>query len=822
MKTKRSLLLSLVLLLAIIAQAGSVTGKLVDSKTKAGLDYVNVVLFNATTNKMVKGASTASGGNFNFLNIPMGKYLLKATFVGYSQLELPIIIDAKRPELTLGSIALTENSHNLKEVKIEGQKSQMRFEIDRKVFNVDQNLAAAGASASEILKNIPSVQVDVEGNVSLRNDQNVTIWINGRPSGLSADNQAQILQQMPAESIERIEVITNPSSKFSPDGSAGIINIVLKKDRKAGYYGSVSVGGDTFKGINSAFNINYTSPKWDAYANVGFRKNEFKMWSDGNRNTWKPNGDTTNLVTDNNSKMGGYGVFSRAGVTYHADDKNDIGVSGMFMTSDRYNRSNVAYESHLNEVLNNQYSRYSDGDGNHGMFNMMLDYTHKFNQKGHEIRSTVEYNGMNFGNNSTMYQMDAVHNTITNPVLTQWINSDNKRREVEVQMDYTYPISENSKLEAGYKGEFNKRSSPTDAELHTLILSRRPQYELNNEYNGRDNRNSLYITYSGKISKLSYQAGLRGEYNVMKNTAVNYDKYNNDSTTTFNKTYPGIYPSLFVNYTLGNGNELQLNYTRRINRPNGRAMNPYRNVSDSLNISYGNPNLTPEYSNSLELNHIKTWENHSLSSSIYYHNTSDVIQSVSYVEYINNKSVKFSTSQNITNSQAAGCEFILKDRFMKFIDVTSTLNMFYNQLDGFTYADTYYKGTESFAWNARMMVNMGLPGGLMGQLTGGYQSKRNIVQGESLPSWDMDAGLRKTFFNRKFIVNVMVRDLLNSRKNRVRTWGSNYNDYTVSQFGGRMFGINLTYNFGSQSLQKKKPTKQRENGDTDIMNGNDM
>lgn len=798
------------LLSATIAHAASISGKLVDSKTKAGIDYVNVAVFNTTSNKMVKGASTTAGGTFAFPNLPLGKYMLKATFVGYSPLELPITLDAKRSELSLGSISLTENSHSLKEVKVEGQKSQMRFEIDRKVFNVDQQIAASGASATEILKNIPSVDVDVEGNISLRSNSNVIIWINGRPSGLNEDNRAQILEQMPAESIERIEVITNPSAKYSPEGSAGIINIVLKKDRKGGYYGSVSVGGDTFKGFNTTANINYNSPKWDAYANIGFRRNEFKMWSDAERTSWNESNDTTLLFSQNDSRMGGKGLFTRAGVTFHATEKDHIGLSGMLMSAKRNSESEVNY-TQFNTLGERIWDRNTDSDGDHGMYSATLDYTHEFAKKGHEIKASVEYNTMDFNNNSRINQAST----------TQSLIGKNNRKEVEVQIDYTYPINESSKIEAGYKGEFNDRKSNTDA---SILLPSASTYVdqplLDNVFNSADNRNSVYITYSGKKEKLSYQLGLRGEYNEMKNSSFNYNEATQQMVKTpFNNTYPGLYPSLFLNYSLPKGNELQLNYTRRINRPNGRIMNPYRNVSDSLNISYGNPDLTPEYSNSLELNHIKTWNNHTLSTSAYYRTTSDVIQSVNYVE----NGIKYSTSQNITNSQAAGFEFILKDRFLKFLDLTSTLNLFYNQLDGFVYQGNTYAGTESFAWNGRIMANMGLPGGLMAQITGGYQSKRKIAQGESRPNWGMDAGLRKSFFNKKFSVNVMARDLLNSRKNRSYSWGTNFSDYTESQWGGRMFGINLTYNFGSQSLQKKKPTQQRENnGDTDIMNGNDM
>jgi outer membrane receptor protein involved in Fe transport len=391
-----------------------------------------------------------------------------------------------------------------------------------------------------------------------------------------------------------------------------------------------------------------------------------------------------------------------------------------------------------------------------------------------------------------------------------------------VQLDYTYPISTDSKIEAGYKGEFSDRSSNTRA-LKNLasneFASMKIDTDLNNEFNSNDKRNSLYINYSGKANKLTYQVGLRGEYNLMTNESFTYNS-GNQTITPFDKKYPGLYPSCFLNYSLPQNNELQLNYTRRINRPHGRSMNPYRDVSDSTNISYGNPNLNPEYSNSLELNHIKTWESHTLSSSVFYRTTSDVIQPVSYIK----DKIKYSTSANITNTKAAGFEFILKDRFLKVIDLTSTFNLYYSKLDPFSYESLDYAGNESFSWSYRSILNTGLPGGWMMQWTGGYQSKKKIAQGEVLPSWGVDAGIRKMLFDRKLSLNMMVRDLFDSRDSRIKSFGSNFNDYTQSKMGGRMFGFSLTYNFGTNTAQKKKPETKRgeQNGNSDMMNGGEF
>lgn len=792
--------------ITVTLNAATIRGKIVDSKTKSAIDFANVALFKFGETVPLKGVSTTNGGTFVLSNVSEGKFLLKLSFMGYSPIELPVSVIAGREVTELGVIQMVENSTHLNEVKVQGQKSQMRFELDRKVFDVGQNIAAAGASASEILKNIPSVEVDVQGNVSLRNNSNVIIWINGRPSGLNEDNRAQVLEQMPAETIEKIEVITNPSSKFSPDGSAGIINIVLKKDRKAGYYGSVSGGLDTFKGVNGSVNINMNTAKFDLFANVGYRGN--KMPSSGFSNRTMTNA-TLNSTTDAENKMGG--LFTRLGGTYHASKSDLIGLSLNMHSFNRGSLSDVYYESTLAGIQQPTSWRAADNDGTFKMGGISLDYTHQFAKPNHELKASVEINKMQIDNdNSTVQYKKSSLDFIQD--YTQRMVLGGGRNELEVQIDYTLPLTKDSKFEAGYKGEFDKRESTTRAYINGLIVD-----SLNNEFNSGGKRNSLYMSYSGKMSKLSYQLGLRGEYNLLDNTSYNYDKSGKQTVTPFNKEYPGLYPSAFVSYEMPHNNEIQLNYTRRINRPNGRIMNPYRDISDPTNIKYGNPDLDPEYANSLELNHIKTWTEHTLSTSLFYRTTEDVIQQVDY--FLNN--VKYTTSVNVTNTQNAGMEFILKDRLFKFIDLTSTLNLYYQKLDAFTYQQNYYPGNESFAWTFRSIANVGLPKGWMVQLIGGYQSKKQVAQGEILDQWSLDAGVRKMFFNRKVSLNIMARDIFNSRLNRTNSYGTNFTDYSEFRMGGRMLGFTVTYNFGNSSLMKKKPEAKRngQNDNGDMMNG---
>ena len=792
---------------------GNVSGVLIDISTKMKVEYARVSILSSDDNKLIKGGVSNEAGVFSFKELAQGKYLIKVSYIGYLPIELPLLIDAKHESVNLGIVEMTGTSQMLKQVEVTGQKSQVRFEIDRKVFNVDQNLSSAGASATEILRNIPSVEVAADGNILLRNNKNVIIWINGRPSGLNEENRTQVLEQMPAETIECVEIISNPSSKFSPDGSAGIINIVLKKVTKSGKSGSLSLGANTTMSRNATVNFYFSNPKWEVNTNVGYRNDVKDMFFNSDRWSWNSlTADTIVRYSRDKVKIDGDGYFARANATYHISDKDYISLGGM-ATAVRRNVSEKIGNTRIKDEVETVDYRYSTSPNNRNLYNLSLDYTHEFEKKGHEIRAYLEQNRMKATSNLEVNQMDSLYNTH----YFQWTNSGANQHETNFQVDYTYPINKDSKLELGYKGEFLWRENTVEAEYGLNGNARTAQHQLDNLFGGSDNRNSLYANYSGKYKKLTYQFGFRGEYNVLKNNSVIYDKYGNDSTMNFNNNYPGLYPSVFLDYELPANNKLQFNYTRRINRPKGRMMNPFTNVADSANIELGNPNLTPEYSNSFELNHIKTWDDHTLSSSLYYRNTNDVIQWVNYVKTVGAYDVKYITPQNITNSQAAGFEFILKNRLFKIMDLTSTLNLFYNYLDAFDFEGTRYAATQTFGWSGRIIANVTLPSGFLGQVSGGYVSRRNIPQGETLPSCGLEAGLRKAFFNKKLMVNLTARDILNTRINRDITSGNNFYDYSVSQYNARMVGIIVTYSFGKQL---KKPQKTK-NTDSNPLGGDD-
>lgn len=792
--------------------AQNITGKIVDKSNKSPLEFVNIALYKEGSDKMVKGLTSSENGQFTIDGVAPGTYELRISFVGYSTVTVPVVLTAKKNNINLGSISLSEDSQVLKEVQVTGQRSQMRFEVDKKVFSVDQNIASAGGSASDALSNIPSVSVDNEGNVSLRNNSAVTIWINGRPSGLSEENRAQILEQLPAESIESVEVITNPSARFSAEGSAGIINIVMKKEKKMGYFGGVSANADSQGGYGATANINLNYNKLETYANIGYRNRQMNTKSETERTSWRDDQYTVlNQTGKGDGSMGG--LFGRLGMTYSFTDADQLsfGASTMQGKNDRNNTINYQTIFPGNDIERSIRSTKSKNDMS--MYSGTMDYSHQFG-KNHDLKISAEFDYMDRSGSSDYNQ------NYGDTIIYQLQDNPSNRKGFEAQIDYSNQLSEGIKIEAGYKGDMNW--SRSDAQTWNNA-QRLPQYEdvsLYNIFRLDQNIQALYATASGKIGNLSYQGGLRGEYThqFIESTGKHTEASDKDQTT---RNYFDLFPSAFLSYSLPHGNELQVNYTRRINRPRGRVLNSFINLTDSANISFGNPLVKPEFTHSLELNYIKNWDAHMVSASIYYRATSDVIQNVSYLE---GKSL-YSTFENVTNSNRSGVELVGKNRLFGFLDLTTTANLYYYRIDAFDFMynggqSTHYAGTKDFSWDVRMIANVMLPWGVSLQLNGNYTSPVKSAQGKEFERYWLDAGLRKSFMQRKLTVAITGRDLLDSRKMKSYRYGDNFEQYSTNQWGGRQIGVSVSYNFGNMKTSKKK--NQQNGRNEDVMGGEMM
>lgn len=796
-----------------LSAQGFVKGKVLDKQNSEPLGFVNVRITQKASGAFVGGGMTDSEGNFTVKNLKNGAYVLTLTFVGYKEETRDFELTADSPKRTFTRIYMSENRNELAGVTITGQKSTMKLEVDRKSFDVTQLISNSGEAASDVLDNIPSVEVDNDGNVSLRGNSSVEVWINGKSSGLTSDNRAQILQQLPAESIEKIEVIDNPSAKFSAEGSAGIINIVLKKNRKAGYYGSLQAGGGTRGGANTSFNINYNSSKLDAYANIGYRhrSNDGRSESD---QVFTNTGEYQRYR--GTSKNMGNNLFTRAGITWHATDKDDISFNGMMMFGGGKNRSDIPYRyGTVGDVSDSRMMlRRTRSKDDMRMLYGELNYRHNFSDK-HFIDFTIDANKWkrdndNFYQDSTVYYSEERPTEYDYQYRPMYMNNN----RWEMKLDYENQINDRMKVEAGYQGNFSHENSPQESYVDDTSWDGANSVEDKDYFNRfiyDMDLHALYATFSYKLGKLGVMGGLRGEYWKVNTESYTWEQEHDASKRdpAFKKDYFQLFPSLFLSYQLTETQQLQLNYTRRLRRPWGGQLNSFRDTRDATMVSFGNPELTPEFSNSFSLNYLKTWNDHSLLVSAYYRPTSDVIQRINYQS--STDGLMYSTSVNVAKSLSSGLEVVLKNKLFRILDLTTTANAYYYKLNGFSYdidgQTVTGKGNDNFTWNARMTASLILPYDISVQATGRYNARQVITQGYRKANYSVDLGARKNFFNKALTVAVNCRDLLNSRKWVNYTESDTFTRYQMNKRGGRNVNLTVTWNFGNMKA-KKKPQKE--------------
>ena len=815
---KRFIIFFLLCLCAYTGWAqGIVKGKILDRQKSEPLGFVNIKVTEQGSDKFAGGGITDAGGNFNVTGLKDGKYTLTLTFMGYKDVTRQFEITPTKRDVQFKLLYMAEDAKQLNEVTVTGQRATMKLEVDRKSFDVGQLISNAGQSASDVLDNVPSIEVDNDGNVSLRGNSSVEVWINGKASGLTSDNRAQILQQLPAESIDRIEVIDNPSAKFSAEGSAGIINIVLKKDRKAGYYGSVQAGGDTRGGANTSFNVNYNSRLIDSYINIGYRHraNTGHMESQQTSNTY-------NQTYDSDSKQRGNNFFTRAGVTLHATTKDDFSLSGMLMHGGGNSHSYTPYiytavANGLNNYQLDRINRSRTGmDMRYGEFN----YRHSFNDK-HFIDFTADLsswkmNGDNWYQDSTVVVgIDDV--TYSYQYRPQYINNHRK----ELKLEYENQVTKNFKIEAGYNGNFSRENTPQESYMDNTSFDGTNASEdklFFNRFIYKQDLHAFYTTLSYKFGALSLMGGLRGEYWRVNTESYTWEQEHDASLREqpFKKDYFQLFPSVFMSWQMTETQQLQLNYTRRLRRPWGGQLNSFRDTRDATTVSFGNPYLTPEFSNSFSLNYLKQWNDHSLLVSAYYRPTTDVIQRISYKNQ--EDGLFYQTSMNVAKSVSTGLEMTVKNKLWRILDLTTSANAYYYRLNGFSYdidGQTVTGNSDhNFTWNARMTASLMLPYDISIQSTGRYTARQVITQGYRKANYSIDFGARKNFFNKLFTLSVNCRDLLDSRRFETFTSGPNFTRHQINRRGGRRVSMTLTWNFGNMK-QKKRPNKSH-NSENDM------
>lgn len=797
MKAKLSITLAASLFFSGSVYAdGNITGSVFNRNTSEPLDYATVVLVNPETGvPLLIGTTTDENGSFVISNAPSGKYIIRISMVGSITQEREITVTDS--EVNIGKIELAEDSKLLQEVVVTGQKSQMSVKTDRKVFNVSSNITTIGASAEELLAAVPSVNVSTDGDISLRGNANVLVWINGKEMGMNVDNRAQILRQIPGESIESIEVMTNPSSKHSSGGTAGIINIRLKEDHRNGYFGNAEANVDTRGTANVNFNINYNTGKFESFAGIGLKTQHLP----GGSTSYRRYDDDCFLKSDGDNKKNENSMFLRLGTNFKPNEKNTVYLNAIGTLGHKWGHTVTNHISNLPEQWIENINRMRESGDTRGA-NIMMGYKHTF-QSDHYIDMNVSYNIWQ-GPSENLSHENEIWSDGTEETIWRGQYQDVNISNWEAAIDYSNRVLPWLTLEAGYKGNYNHENSPASYssgmnEQHLEALD-----ELYNRFKYDTDISALYVNFSGSYERLTFSAGLRGELWNISTRSLGYGQTDVD-VAPFKKNDFALFPSASIGWSFLHDNELKLNYSRRIRRPFGPQLNTFENIADPSEVHLGNPSILPEYSNAVELSYIKTWSEHLLSVSGYLRSNTDMISHISFLAPMAsdpNMNTMYYGHANVGNMLNTGVEIISRNTLFSNLTITTTLNMYNSHLKAWDTSyplhENLYKvhgnSQDRFVWDVRCMASLRLPWDMNFQATGRYNSRSVTAQGTLEADWDVEAGVRKRIG--AWDVSLLCKDIFNSKKSHNILYGNEYTQSISKWSGGRTLRLAVTYTFG--------------------------
>lgn len=835
---------------------GRMYGKIIEAQSGKGVEAASVQLIQSrldTVSKkrkdvVIAGMLTKANGEFTLDNVPLfGQSKLKITAIGFTPVEQNVGFDIKMQpgadmsamlnaiDKDLGNIKMEIDAQVLANVTVTGSKPLFQLGIDKKIYNVEKDVVSAGGTAVDVMKNVPSLSVDLDGNVTLRNNA-PQIFVDGRPTTMQLD-------QIPADAIESIEIITNPSAKFDASGgTSGILNIVLKKNKKVGYSGSIRSNIDSRArvGLGGDFNLRQNKVNFFGAANYNQRKSIGTGFTERYSILDQPN--TLFHQDDRNVSKGNFKMF-RGGIDYFITNRNTISISGT-MGNGKFRPENISQllVDSLYTVKKTSYNeRLTNSEGEFKFRNAQLSFKHNFPKAGRDWTADVTYNKRK-NVNTSLIQSD-FYNYPSNSITDQFFQQQNNTGSGEglvLQTDFTNPISEKSKLEMGVRASFNKSTSTSAFYIvnpNTGELVLQPASQVN--YESADHVLAAYTSFSNQVKNFGYQLGLRVE-------SSGYDGKLLKTNESFSNDFPlSFFPSVFLSQKMKKDQELQLNYTRRINRPNFFQLTPFVDSADLLNPRIGNPDLKPEFTNSVELSYQKIFKNKdNFLATLYYKNTNDLITSFPdrYTNPVDGKDYNIYTFINANASYVSGLELIMKNKITKWWDLTSNLNLYTSKID---LEDPTQPKIDQFAsWFGKLNNTFKLPKNFSIQLSGEYNSKTVLppggsgsrgfgggmmmfgpsssAQGYVRANYSVDMGVRFEFLkNRAASISLNMNDILRTRRYYVHTESPFFIQDVFRRRDPQILRLNFNWRFGKidPNLFKRKNMKgEREGMNTgDIM-----
>ncbi len=780
----KKIIMLLVYLAVMLASAQqnkqyTITGKVMDKTTQQPLEYATITILDTKTNKVLEGGITNGKGNFS-LNIGKGVYNINVEFISFKSYTLKDVSIEK--DMNLGTISLEEDLEALGEVEIIAEKSTVELKLDKKIFNVGKDLLSQGGTVNDILDNVPSVSVDAGGGISLRGNGNVRILINGKPSALVANNG---LDQIPAETISKVEVITNPSARYEAQGTAGIINIILKKNKKGGLSGSVQLGAGDPREYRANLNLTYKTDKVNFFTNVGYRNSNY--FGEGTSHQAVTNNGITTGLTQNNDQDrndNAHNVFF--GGDYYINDKNTLTASfyHTFLRNTDETRLNYSFLDATGSI-DSTISRIENYKEPQNFNRLEMNYVKTFDKKGQKLEMDVQYD---FWNDD---EQERIRQQRTLPTTTEFttINSDDveSSKDFLFQANFVSPLTETSRLETGFRGEIRRITSDYMVHIDDQLVP-----NLDNELDYNERIYGVYAQYGDKIGKFSYLLGLRVEH-----SDIGID----DQKQLFNdnKNYTNLFPTAHFSYKLAERTDIQLSYSRRINRPGFWQLNPFGGLTDFRNLRAGNPDLNPMYTNSFEVAFLKRWGKFSINPSVYYQHTTD------YFNFVTNQTAdgNFITFPvNLDAEDRIGFELSTTYNPFKWWRISGDFNFFqYDQRGDF---EGQNFDTKDENWFARINSRMRFKKGLSMQTSFNYRGRNQNGQTLQKAQYFADFGISKDIFGDKGAISLNVRNIFDSRIRDAVVTGENFRLESETKRIGRRISLTFVYRFNRKKGQRDR------------------
>jgi len=790
----------------------AITGKVVDAKTKQALEYATIVLKNTDTQK-ISGGITDENGMFD-IKTPSGNYIISIEFISFKSKEYPKQYISKN--LNLGTIKLSEDLSSLDEVVIIAEKTTVDIRLDKKVFNIGKDLSIRGGNASDVLGNVPSVQVDVEGAVSLRGNENVTILIDGRPSALVGMNGADALRQIPAEAIEKVEVITSPSARYDAEGTAGIINIILRKNKLTGFNGSLQLDLGYPERVGTAFNANWRTKKWNLFTNTGFRYNETPGNAFSDSKFLSASARNANVIESRNFGRLGRSLFTSFGAEYYLTDKSSIIGNVVFNSgNDDDTNTNTIDRFDSNGTINEATFRTESEGEDEERIQYTLDYVNNFDDSGKKLTINLQYSTEVEDILNNITEVDTQVNLLND--LERVIENQNENRAL-LQVDYVYPVGENIQYEAGYRGNYRDIFNSFFLEERLVFPDGPlvPDAGLNNSFNYEEFVNAAYVQYGQKFSKVNLLMGLRFEH-----TSVTIDQESLNSAAK--RTYSNFFPTFNLGYEFKDGENITLGYNKRIRRPRGRSLNPFPSRSSEANIYTGNVDLNPVITDALDLGYLKRWNKFTLSTSLYYNISNDNwerIQEDTGEITDNGDPITRRFPINLSTEERYGFEFTLNYRPFKVWNINSDFNLFNVISDG-DYTNPNTNEVTSFdfentAFFIRLNQKITLPGKTDLQINMNYRGASQNAQTDSQAVFSTNVAASKDLFDEKASLSLNFSDVFNtSRSQRTTRIPGFLDQYSEFQWREPQVRVSFVYRFNQQK-KKERGTRDEDGGGEDF------